>query len=48
MLAVLTSDESIKGEEKVTLTAKHLFALARYRGIGWDLLWWYAGASGEQ
>ena len=42
VLAALTGDESIKGKEQVTLTARHLFAFARYKGIGWDLLWWYA------
>ena len=43
VLAALTGDGSLKGKRGVaTLTAKHLFALARYKGIGWDLLRWYA------
>ena len=40
--ATLTGDELIKGKKKVTLTARHLLVLARYKGIGWDILWWYA------
>ena len=42
VLAALVGDESIKGKKKAMLTAKHLFALARYKGIGWELLRWYA------
>lgn len=48
VLAALTGDESLRGRKgKVSLTAKHLLALARYKGVGWGLLWWYAGALGE-
>ena len=25
----------------------HLFALARFEGVGWDLLRWYANAMGD-
>ena len=43
VLAALTGDESLRGKRGVvTLTARHLFALAKYKGIGWDLLRWYA------
>ena len=42
VLAILTGDESIKDKKQTTLTARHLFALARYKGIGWGLLRWYA------
>lgn len=48
MLAALTGDDSLRGRKgKVTLTTKHLFSLVKYKGVGWDLLWWYAGALGE-
>ena len=42
VLAILTSDESIKGKKQVTLYARHLLALAKYKGVGWELLRWYA------
>ncbi|MEM3836071.1 PaRep2b protein [Pyrobaculum sp.] len=39
VLAVLANDESIRGRKgTATLTARHLFALARHKGIGWELL----------
>ena len=48
VLAALTGDDSLKGRTgSATLTAKHLFALARYKGIGWDLLRWYAKVKHE-
>ncbi|MEM0484029.1 MAG: PaRep2b protein, partial [Pyrobaculum sp.] len=43
VLAALLGDGSIKGKRgDVTLYSKHLFALARLTGIGWELLRWYA------
>ena len=43
VLASLTGDQTIRGKRgTVTLYAKHLFALAKYRGVGWELLRWYA------
>jgi len=43
VLAALTGDQTIRGKRgTVTLYAKHLFALAKYRGVGWELLRWYA------
>ncbi|MEM0484879.1 MAG: PaRep2b protein [Pyrobaculum sp.] len=43
VLATLTGDESIRGKRgKASLSAHHLLALARLRGVGWDLLRWYA------
>ena len=47
VLAALTGDESLKGKNKTSLTAKHLFALAKIKDIGWDLLRWYAGVMAE-
>ena len=48
VLAALTGDETLKGKMgSWTLTAKHFFALAKYKGVGWDLLWWYAKVIGE-
>ena len=47
VLATLTGDEKLKGKRgSWELTAKHLFALAKYKGVGWELLWWYAKAAG--
>ncbi|RFA93304.1 PaRep2b protein [Pyrobaculum aerophilum] len=43
MMAALLGDKAIRGKKgHMTLSAKHLFALARLRGIGWELLRWYA------
>ena len=43
VLAALTGDESLRRKRGVAaLFAKHMLALVRYKGIGWDLLWWYA------
>lgn len=48
VLAALTGDESLRGREGiVTLTAKHLFAMAKIKGAGWGLLRWYAGVKAE-
>ncbi|ABP51804.1 paREP2b [Pyrobaculum arsenaticum DSM 13514] len=48
VLAALTGDESLRGRKGVvTLTAKHLFAMARIKGVGWGLLRWYAEVRGE-
>lgn len=45
VLAALTNDESIKKKRGfMTLTAMRFFALVRYKGVGWDLLRWYARA----
>ncbi|MCX8138022.1 PaRep2b protein, partial [Pyrobaculum aerophilum] len=42
-LAALLDDETIRGKRNVvTLYAKHLFALAKLKGVGWGLLRWYA------
>ncbi|WP_333639005.1 PaRep2b protein [Pyrobaculum aerophilum] len=44
ILAALTGDELLKGKKgTVTLTARHLFAMARIKDVGWELLRWYAG-----
>ena len=49
VLATLTGDGSLKGKKGVvTLSAKHLFALAQYRGTGWDLLWWYVKVTSKK
>ncbi|WP_258870557.1 PaRep2b protein [Pyrobaculum aerophilum] len=43
VLAALTGDKTIRGKRGIMrLYAKHLFALAKYRGVGWELLRWYA------
>ncbi|RFA97739.1 hypothetical protein CGL51_02145 [Pyrobaculum aerophilum] len=43
VLAVLTGDNSIRGKRgNKPLYARHLFALAKYKGVGWELLRWYA------
>ncbi|MCX8137095.1 PaRep2b protein, partial [Pyrobaculum aerophilum] len=43
MMAALVNDETIRGKRNtVSLYAKHLFALAKYKGVGWELLRWYA------
>ena len=48
VLAALTGDDSLKGKKgTVILTAKHFFAFAKYKGVGWDLLWWYARVISE-
>ena len=42
VLAALTGDDELKKKRGSTkLIAKHLFALAKYKGIGWELLKWY-------
>ena len=42
VLAALTGDESLKKKKGTAmLTAKHLLALVRFKGIGWNLLKWY-------
>ncbi|MEM0463913.1 PaRep2b protein [Pyrobaculum sp.] len=48
VLAALTGDESLRGKKRATLTAKHLFAMARIKGVGWGLLRWYAGVMAER
>ncbi|AFA40629.1 MAG: PaRep2b protein [Pyrobaculum sp.] len=48
VLAALTGDDKLKGRNGVvTLTAKHLFAMARIKGVGWGLLRWYAEVMAE-
>ncbi|MEM0484932.1 MAG: PaRep2b protein, partial [Pyrobaculum sp.] len=43
VLAALTGDKTIRGKRgAMRLYAKHLFALARLKGVGWELLRWYA------
>ncbi len=43
VLAALTGDEAIKGKRDViSLYASNLFALAKYKGVGWKLLQWYS------
>lgn len=43
VLAAPTGGQAIRGKGRtVSLYAKHLFALAKYRGVGWELLRWYA------
>ncbi|MEM1570541.1 MAG: hypothetical protein QXS00_05595 [Pyrobaculum sp.] len=40
-----TDDEKLKGRYGAVMPyAKHLLALSRFMGKGWDLLWWYAEA----
>ncbi|AAL63568.1 paREP2b [Pyrobaculum aerophilum str. IM2] len=49
VLVALTGDETIKKKRgSVQLSAKHLFALARLRGIGWELLRWYTEVMSEK
>ncbi|MEM0276145.1 PaRep2b protein [Pyrobaculum sp.] len=48
VLAALTGDENLKERKRTTLTAKHFFALTKYVGIGWNLLWWYVEAAEER
>ncbi|MGK0549181.1 MAG: PaRep2b protein [Pyrobaculum sp.] len=49
VLAAVTGDESLKGRNGVvTLTAKDLFALAKIKGVGWELLRWYAEVMAER
>ncbi|AAL63574.1 paREP2b [Pyrobaculum aerophilum str. IM2] len=39
VLATITGDQTIRGEGRNrVLSAKHLFALARFKGVGWELL----------
>ncbi|AFA39268.1 PaRep2b protein [Pyrobaculum oguniense TE7] len=45
--AALTGDGSLRGKKHVTLTAKHLLAMAKIKGVGWQLLRWYAEVRGE-
>ncbi|WP_333638975.1 PaRep2b protein [Pyrobaculum aerophilum] len=48
VLATLTGDQTIRGEGRNrVLSAKHLFALARFKGVGWELLRWYTEAMKE-
>ncbi|MEM0484378.1 MAG: PaRep2b protein [Pyrobaculum sp.] len=43
VLTALLADKAIRGKKgHMTLYAKHLFALAKYKGVGWGLLRWYA------
>ncbi|RFA95838.1 hypothetical protein CGL51_06740 [Pyrobaculum aerophilum] len=43
VLAALLNDKTIREKRNTaTLSAGHLFALAKYRGVGWELLRWYA------
>ncbi|WP_258870402.1 PaRep2b protein [Pyrobaculum aerophilum] len=43
VLAALLNDKTIRRKRgAMRLYAKHLFALAKYRGVGWELLRWYA------
>ncbi|MCX8136479.1 PaRep2b protein [Pyrobaculum aerophilum] len=43
VLTALLADKAIRGKKgHMTLYAKHLFALARFKGVGWQLLRWYA------
>ncbi|AFA38660.1 PaRep2b protein [Pyrobaculum oguniense TE7] len=47
VLAALTGDGKLRGKEGVAeLTAKHLFALAKIKDVGWKLLRWYAEVRG--
>lgn len=47
--ADLTGDKSLKERKGVAaLTAKHLFAMASIKGVGWGLLRWYAGVMAER
>ncbi|AFA40186.1 PaRep2b protein [Pyrobaculum oguniense TE7] len=48
VLAALTGDESLKGKKGVAaFFPKHLFALAKIKGVGWVLLRWYAEVMAE-
>ena len=48
VLAALTGDETLRGRKGVvTLSAKHLFALAKIKDVGWELLKWYAEVMAE-
>ena len=48
VLAALTGDEKLKGKRgSRNLTTKHLLAFAKYKGVGWELLWWYAKMMGD-
>ncbi|WP_258870422.1 PaRep2b protein [Pyrobaculum aerophilum] len=48
VLAVLIGDKAIREKRgSITLTARHLFALAELKGVGWGLLRWYAEAMRE-
>ncbi|ABP50075.1 MAG: PaRep2b protein [Pyrobaculum arsenaticum] len=48
VLAALTGDDRLKGRKGVAaLYAKHLFALAKIKGVGWGLLRWYTEAMAE-
>ncbi|AAL63077.1 paREP2b [Pyrobaculum aerophilum str. IM2] len=43
VLAALLGDGAIREKRgSITLTARHLLALAKYKGAGWELLRWYA------
>ena len=48
VLAALTGDVSLKGTKGVAaFFPKHLFALAKIKGVGWVLLRWYAEVMAE-
>ncbi|MEM0485214.1 MAG: PaRep2b protein, partial [Pyrobaculum sp.] len=48
VLAALLGDKTIREKKNVVvLFARHLFALARLKGVGWELLRWYAGVVKE-
>ena len=48
VLATVTGDKKLKGRNRVvTLTAKHIFAMAKIKGVGWALLRWYAEVMAE-
>ena len=48
VLAALTGDVSLKGKKGVAaFFPKHLFALAKIKGVGWVLLRWYAEVMAE-
>ena len=48
MMTALLGDKAIMGKKgHITLSAKHLFALARFKGVGWELLRWYTEAMKE-
>ena len=46
VLATLTGDETLREKRgTVSLYASHLLALAKYKGVGWELLYWYIKAT---
>lgn len=49
VLAALLGDETIKEKRgPVQLHTKNLFSLAKYKGVGWGLLKWYAEVMKEE